>query len=67
MPVSRPLISRPVHDFLNPPWGDYGLVPAVFIMCGIWVSGLEFQVLAIVTTCVESFSLGVNAAQTLRL
>lgn len=37
------------------------------IMCGIWVSELEFQVLTIVTICVESFSLGVNAAQTLRL
>lgn len=39
----------------------------MFIMRGIWVSELEFQVLAIVTISVESFSLGVNAAQTLRL
>lgn len=33
------------------------------IMCGIWVSELEFQVLSIVTICVESFSLSVKAVQ----
>lgn len=33
------------------------------IMCGIWVSELEFQVLSIVTICVESFSLSVNAVR----
>lgn len=37
------------------------------IMCGIWVYALEFQPRAIVTICAESFSLGVNTAQTLRL
>lgn len=68
MLVSRPLIlpALSVTSYTTPQ-GDDELIPATSIMCGIWVSELEFQVLAIVTIHVESFSLGVSAAPTLRL
>lgn len=66
--VSKPLIlpALSVTSYTTPR-GDYELIPAMSIMCGIWVYELEFQVLAIITVWVESFSLGVNAAPTLRL